>query len=65
MSKDNVTPFKKFLTSQESESISLEQVMEAMRQWRRQKKNRREKIPEAIWDMIFALTETMPESRVF
>jgi hypothetical protein len=64
MSKDNVTPFKKFLTSQETESITLQQIKESMQQWRLQKKNRSEKIPDDIWDMIFTLIKTTPESHV-
>jgi hypothetical protein len=64
MPKDNVTPLKTNTIKRQREPNSLEHVIALMQAWRRDKKNRTEKIPDEVWDQIFILLQTIPESKV-
>ena len=64
MPKDNVRPLKTNTTKHQRESNSLQDVIALMQAWRRDKKNRTEKIPDKIWEQIFILLQTLPESKV-
>lgn len=65
MSSNNVTQLINPKSSGKSNSVSLDNVKVAIKAWRAFKTKQNEKIPAHIWDQIFALVETMPESKVF
>ncbi len=59
ISSSNVTPISKPISSME-----LHEVMKLMDTWRANKKSNSERVPDEIWDKIFLLLKTVPESRV-
>lgn len=64
MSTDNITPIRADATQQATtKAITLEMVIASMEDWRLTKQKLNEKIPEKIWDQVFALI-TSPEPLV-
>lgn len=64
MSTDNITPIRTGVTQATTKPITLEMVIASIEAWRLTKQKLNEKIPEKIWDQVFALITSMPESRV-
>ena len=64
MKKDNVTTFSKNTTIPQTPAITLQEVYELMVDWRQNKTNGTEKIPDSIWDKIFELLDAVPKSRI-
>lgn len=62
MIKNNVTPISS--PSDHSQSVTLEGIVEALKNWRNNKTNFNERIPIAIWDQIFILLETVSQSKI-
>ena len=62
MSTEKVTSINKFLNQQPKNPLDL--VCASIKEWRQQKKRRSEKIPNNIWDQIFALIQNIPTSKV-
>lgn len=62
MIKNNITP----ISSQpdESSSITLDGVIEALENWRKNKTHFNERIPATIWEQIFVLLDSIPESKI-
>lgn len=63
MSTDNITPIRTGITQAATKPITLEMVIASMDDWRRTKHKLNEKIPEKIWEQVFALV-TSPEPLV-
>ena len=63
MSTDNITPTRIGVTQATTKPITLEMVVASMDDWRLTKHKLNEKIPEKIWDQVFALV-TSPEPLV-
>jgi hypothetical protein len=65
MNTDNITSLKgnNNIASQ-AQSITLHSVLGIIENWRANKKTRGDKIPSEVWDGIFVLLKTIPESRV-
>ena len=64
MIKNNVTKFPSLTEGQENHQITLEILTSMMSVWRGKKKNAQEQIPEAIWDVVFMLIKTIPQSKI-
>lgn len=60
MSTDNITSIRTGITQASTKPITLEMVIASLDDWRQTKQKLNEKIPEKIWDQIFALV-TSPE----
>jgi hypothetical protein len=60
VSTDNITPINTGATQATTKPITLEMIIASMDDWRLTKKKFNEKIPEKIWDQVFALI-TSPE----
>ncbi len=63
MPTDNITPIRTGITQAATKPITLEMVIASMDDWRRTKHKLNEKIPEKIWEQVFALV-TSPEPLV-
>ncbi|HCU06281.1 MAG TPA: hypothetical protein DIC42_01670 [Holosporales bacterium] len=63
MSTDNITPIRTGITQAATKPVTLEMVIASMDDWRLTKHKLNEKIPEKIWDQVFALV-TSPEPLV-
>lgn len=62
MITNNITPISS--NPRQSQSITLDEVVAALQNWRKNKINLNEKIPIAIWDQIFILLNTVSESKI-
>jgi len=62
MIKNNITP--PFSQSNSALTVTLDNVLEALQSWRKDKITINERIPATIWEQIFILLETMPESTI-
>ena len=61
MSKDNnIREISSRIKPQDTKSITLDEVIQALQNWRLIKTHRNERIPEIIWDQIFMLVEKIP-----
>ena len=64
MLKDNVTKFPSSPELQKNHQITLETLKLMMSTWRSNKKNSQEQIPKEIWDAIFILMKTTPQTKI-
>ncbi len=62
MITNNITPISS--KPRQSQSITLDGVVAALQNWRKNKINLNERIPIAIWDQIFILLNTVSESKI-
>lgn len=62
MIASNVTSISSKLS--QSQSITLDAVIVALQNWRKNKINSSERIPTKIWDQIFILLETISASKI-
>lgn len=62
MVKSNVTSISSKLSK--TDSITLDEVIVALQNWRKNKINSSERIPSRIWDKIFILLNTTSESKI-
>lgn len=58
----NVTEFPN--QAQSTPPMTLDSLVKAMTQWRTNKTNAQEQIPEFIWQQIFILLETFPQTTI-
>lgn len=64
MPKDNITPFRNSNSLRAGSSVKLQSVIESVQTWRQNKTKLNEKIPDFIWDQVFLLLESLPESEI-
>src|SRR5437868_219652 len=50
--------------SAKSPAVTLEDIVEALQEWRKNKTALSERIPNPIWDQVFLLCKTTSESKV-
>lgn len=62
MVASNITPISSKL--RQPQSITLDEVIVALQNWRKNKINSSERIPTKIWDQIFILLNTISESKI-
>lgn len=62
--KNNVAPFSNNTPVPQPEAVTLQEVYDLMENWRKNKTNVSEKIPDYIWAKIFGLLNTEPKSRI-
>lgn len=63
MIKDNVTKFP-LKVDQQNNKVTLEKLEDMMSAWRSNKKNTQEQITQEIWDVVFILIKTIPQSKI-
>ena len=59
---DNNASIKLPQTEPSQNAITLDSVIRTMQDWRSNKQNRQEPIPDKIWNDIFLLLDTFPEA---
>jgi hypothetical protein len=64
MSKDKITPINRIQSIPKPGSETLSSLRQALDHWRETKTKQNEKIPPHLWDKIFALLNTEPETKV-
>jgi hypothetical protein len=62
MIKNNITPISP--QPDQSSLITLDGVVEALENWRKNKTHVYERIPVTIWEQIFVLLDSIPESKI-
>jgi len=62
MIKNNITPISP--QPEQSSLITLDGVVEALENWRKNKTHFNERIPVTIWEQIFVLLDSIPESKI-
>src|SRR3990167_7098094 len=63
MFKDNVTKFPAS-SVQQNNQVTLESLESMIQTWRSHKNNVQEPIPEEIWDAVFILSKSIPQSKI-
>jgi hypothetical protein len=64
MSTDNITPINRIQSKPKTGSENLAALRQALDHWRLTKTKPNEKIPFSLWEQIFALLTTEPETKV-
>jgi hypothetical protein len=62
MATDNITEFPR--TSNQPPNITLDDLVMEVNDWRANKRSRNERIPEYIWQKVFALLKKFPDSTI-